>query len=140
MNKPVGLTKDAGWQMGYRKTLPVPQAKAWDFFFSREGVKLWFGELEGSLQAGVDLKSKEGTEGKITTFVEGSHLRMKWKKPDWEHFSMLQIRLMPAGNPDEGSSTTFAFHQDQLLNEKEREEMKQRWEGVMEKMAKQLNT
>ncbi len=129
--------------MGYRKTLPVPPAKAWDFFFSKPGIKLWFGELEGSLQVGVNLKSREGTEGKVTTFVEGSHLRMKWKKPGWDHFSMLQIRLMPAGSPagnPAGSSTTFAFHQDQLLNEKEREEMKQHWEGVMEKMPKQLST
>lgn len=58
MAKQAGLTKDAGWQMGYRKTLPVPQPKAWEFFFSKDGVRLWFGELPGGLETGVELKSK----------------------------------------------------------------------------------
>lgn len=64
---------------------------------------------------------------------------MKWKKPEWNYFSMLQIRLMPAGDP-KGSSTTFAFHQDQPLNEKEREEMKRHWVEVVEELEKLIGS
>lgn len=52
---------------------------------------------------------------------------------------MLQIRLMPAGDP-KGSSTTFAFHQDQPLNEKEREEMKRHWVEVVEELEKLIGS
>lgn len=136
--KPIGLTRDSGWQMGLRKTVPVTQEKAWRFFLSEEGIRLWFGTLESGLQTGVDMRTKEGFEGRVTTFVEGSHFRMKWKKPGWDHFSLLQVRLMPAGSP-KGSATTFAFHQDQLQDEQEREEMKRHWRNVMQQLEASLS-
>lgn len=127
--RPTGLTKDAGFQIGVRRTMAVGHAELWDFFFSPEGILLWFGNVNPPLPLGTSFKSDDGFEGFITTFREGSHFRMKWKKPGWDHFSMLQVRIMPSGN-----KTILAFHQDQLLNEQERMEMKAYWLQVAEKI------
>jgi len=69
-------------------------------------------------------------EGLVTTLQEGSHLRMKWKKLGWEHFSMLQIRVIPAGN-----KATLSFHQDHLADENQRAEMKAHWISIIEKVG-----
>ena len=50
---PVGLTKDAGWQIGVRKTLPVALEDAWNLLVSEEGLSLWLGDLPGFEPANV---------------------------------------------------------------------------------------
>jgi hypothetical protein len=40
---PVGLTKDAGWEIGVSRTLPVPLEAAWEFLTSPGGAALWLG-------------------------------------------------------------------------------------------------
>ncbi|MEQ8808520.1 MAG: ATPase [Imperialibacter sp.] len=129
---PVGLTKDAGFQIGVRKTLPVEAARLWAFLLSGEGVRLWFGDVS-ELPFQVSVNSPEGMEGLVTTLKEGSHLRMKWKKPGWEHFSMLQIRVIPAGK-----KSTISFHQDQLISESQRAEMKTHWAVVIDKVGDRI--
>ena len=44
-SKTVRQTKDAGFQIGVRKTLPISIDKAWDFLFSDEGLEIWLGKL-----------------------------------------------------------------------------------------------
>ena len=34
--KPVGLTKDVGWQFGLSKKFPYSQEYLWDFMFQRK--------------------------------------------------------------------------------------------------------
>lgn len=41
--KAVGLTKDAGWQFGLRKTFHFSQEYLWHFMFSNKGLKIWLG-------------------------------------------------------------------------------------------------
>jgi hypothetical protein len=40
---PVGLTKDAGWEIGVSRTLPVPLEAACEFLTSPGGAALWLG-------------------------------------------------------------------------------------------------
>jgi len=129
-HKPVGQTKDAGFQIGVRKTFAVDRDKLWAFVLSKKGVELWFGNVAVDLPYHTPFNSKEGMEGLITTLQEGSHLRMKWKKPDWEHFSMLQIRVIPAGD-----KAALSFHQDHLTDENQRAEMKAHWISIIEKVG-----
>ena len=42
MAKNIGLTKDAGWQFGIRKTMPTNVETLWEtFFFSDRGLGYW---------------------------------------------------------------------------------------------------
>lgn len=132
--RPTGWTKDAGFQIGVRKTLHVSHQRLWSFFFSDEGIAIWFGKLNHALPLQQAFRSEEGYEGVITTFKEGSHLRMKWKKPGWERFSMLQVRIMP----QEGR-TVLSFHQDQLPGETQRTEMRAYWQKVIARIEQGLN-
>ncbi len=42
--RPVGLTRDAGWQIGVSRTLPIDLETAWKLLTSRMGLGLWLGE------------------------------------------------------------------------------------------------
>ena len=55
MNTEVGKTKDAGFQFGARKTFDLDFHKAWDFLFSKEGLKVWLGSVEFN-----ELETKNG--------------------------------------------------------------------------------
>lgn len=125
--KPVGLTKDVGWEFGLRKTFPYPQAYLWDFMFSDKGLKAWLGELQEELELKKAYRTAEGIEGMVTVLVPYSHIRMKWKKKSWTNTSMVQVRIM--GDTQKG---IISFLQDKLLSNDQREEMRVYWN---EKMA-----
>ena len=46
----VGLTKDAGWEIGVSRTVPHPLDEVWRLLTSDEGLALWLGE--GALRDG----------------------------------------------------------------------------------------
>lgn len=120
--KRVGLTKDVGWQFGLRKTFQYSQEHLWDFLFSDKGLKIWLGELEDELEIKQGFKTKEGIEGFIRVFKPYSHIRMKWKKQNWENTSTVQVRVM-----GDHEKATVSFHQEKLLDNDQREEMKLYW-------------
>lgn len=41
--KHVGQTKDAGFQIGARKTAAIPLEEAWDLLISPGGLRVWLG-------------------------------------------------------------------------------------------------
>jgi hypothetical protein len=133
METPVGLTKDAGFQIGVRKTIDYPFDKVWIFFFSDEGVKICLGNLITEVGIKKPYHTEEGIEGTINLFKLHSHIRLTWKRKDWENFSMLQIRIIRAKN-----KTTISFHQDKMLDEQQREEMKMYWEEKIDRIEKSL--
>lgn len=118
MEKKTGLTKDAGWQFGVRKSVPLNANEVWDFLFSDNGTKLW-------------LKS---ADKEFSTFKDLSHIRTKWKLKGWTNEATLQMRVLP-----NKGKTTIAFHIDKLLNENQREETKTYWTKILENITKQLN-
>jgi uncharacterized protein YndB with AHSA1/START domain len=134
MDKPVGLTKDAGWEIGCRKTFQVNAHAAWDFMFSDEGLSLWLGKLQNEIAIKESYKTSNGTEGVIRVFKPFSHIRLTWKKKGWDNVSTLQVRVMDASS----GKTTISFHHEKLLNSEQREEMKAHWDKILEKIGKAL--
>ena len=125
-NKPVGLTQDSGYEIGARRTFPVSMNDAWDFLMSEKGLEVWLGNIRLSdLEIGktIDLF---GIQVMMRLIKPYSHLRMTWIKDEWRNASMLQLRVIKAGK-----KATIIFHQDQLLNRSQREEMKEHWEAVL---------
>ncbi|HEY5824460.1 MAG TPA: SRPBCC domain-containing protein [Cyclobacteriaceae bacterium] len=134
MEKPTGLTKDAGWQMGVRKTLPIPVADVWEFLFSEEGLPVWLGKINDlEWKKGESFRTSNGTEGMIRVFSPLSHIRITWKKKGWENSSSVQVRTLKGKN-----KTTIVFHQDRLTGADQREEMLKHWEKVLNKLEKNL--
>ncbi len=133
--KPVGLTKDTGWQFGLRKTLPYPQEYLWDFMFSAKGLRIWLGVLDEELEIKKAYKTQKGIEGFVSVFTPYSHIRMKWKKKDWENISTVQVRIM--GNQEKA---TISFHQDNLVDNDQRAEMKLHWNKKMAEIEKAIMT
>lgn len=131
--KPVGLTKDSGWQFGLRKTFPYTQDYLWDFLFSDRGLRIWLGELKDALVLKQPFETKAGITGLVRVLAPYSHIRMNWKKKGWANTSTVQVRVM--GNPDRA---TVSFHQEKLADEAQREEMKTYWNEKMAAIEKAL--
>lgn len=129
--KTVGLTKDVGWQFGLRKTFQYSQENIWDFMFSDKGLRIWLGELEERLKINRPFKTREGIEGVVSVFKLYSHIRMKWKLPDWENMSTVQVRVM-----GDNTKATIGFHQEKLLDNDQREEMRLYWNKKMAEIEK----
>ncbi|HEY4787336.1 MAG TPA: SRPBCC domain-containing protein [Bacteroidales bacterium] len=132
--KIIGQTKDAGFEVGIRKTFQVSTENARDFLFSNEGIKQWLGEIiAGELTLNQEYHTKDDTEGTVKIFNPSSHIRITWKKKEWSNVSTIQIRIIPAKK-----GTTISFHQERMLNNLQREEMKKHWEAILKKLKEKI--
>lgn len=133
-DKIVGQTKNTGFEIGARRTFDVPVMRAWELITSDEDVKLWLGDVSGlKWEKGETYTTKDETEGEIRVIKPGSHIRITWWPKNWEKASTIQIRLIP-----NGEKTIISFHQENLAGAQEREEMRQRWEKVLDELKKLL--
>ena len=134
MVREAGKTKDAGFQFGLQRTFPVTGEEAWDFMVSDRGLKIWLGDLVSPLELKRKYLTKSGIHGLVRVFKPYSHLRMNWKKNNWENMSTLQIRTI--GNSD--GKSIISFHQEKLTDAKQRAEMKEYWNRKMDDLATEL--
>jgi hypothetical protein len=75
--KPAGLTRDTGWQVGLRRTYTQPHHRAWELITSLEGVQIWLGDGEVPVWSkGETYHLKDGTKGEIRVYNPLSHLRI----------------------------------------------------------------
>ena len=133
MGNQIGKTKDVGFQFGIRRTIPVSTDKVWDFLFSSNGLKIWLGKLKNELELKKEFETKEGIAGFVRVFKPNSHVRLNWKLKTWKNITTVQIRVI--GNE---TKTTIAIHQEKLLNPQQRNEMKEYWGGVIEKLTNKI--
>ena len=134
MTKEVGKTKDVGFQFGIQKTFPIPQEKAWDFMFSDKALKIWLGDLTETLEPEQGYQTKSGIKGHVRVFKPYSHIRMNWKKGNWENMSTLQVRVIGK----EYAKSVISFHQEKLVNSVQRAEMKEYWSRRMDGISEEL--
>ncbi|WP_312116508.1 SRPBCC family protein [Brevibacillus reuszeri] len=133
--KPVGLTASVGYQIGVRRTIPVETKHVWDFFLSPEGLSIWLGDIQHlPMQKGQSFQTKDGRSGELRVVKPGGHVRMTWKKADWDKPSTLQVRFLTL-SPEK---TTISFHQEKLADADTREEMKEHWEQALAKIEAAL--
>lgn len=132
----VGLTQDSGWQVGVRKTLPIPPEKAWEFLFSKENLRIWLGTVPVfPLQVGSNFQLEDNTAVKITVLKPNSHVRLSFHAPGYERPSIIQVRTIPSGE-----NTVFAFHQEQLPDWEARQERKYYFQQVLDDFESLLRT
>lgn len=129
-SKIVGQTRDAGFQVGARRTFPVATEQAWAVLTSAPGLQLWLGDIsDWRLEESIAYQTQDGAGGEIRVVNPGSHLRLTWQPLQWERPSTIQVRLIP--NQDK---TTISFHQEHLAGPDERAQMKQHWQHVLDEL------
>jgi uncharacterized protein YndB with AHSA1/START domain len=133
--KPVGLTKNSGFEIGLRKTFPIPPDFAWKFLLSPDGLHLWLGApSDFHPEKGMEYRTSNGVTGVVNVLNPGVNIRLTWQPEAWSKPSTLQIRVIPASG-----KATISIHQENLPDNTAREEMRSHWQGVMEKISQKLN-
>lgn len=133
--KPTGLTNDAGWQIGVQRTLPLELEDAWSFLVSTEGTRIWLGtKTPPDPVPGAPYKTLDGTVGEIRSFRVYDRVRLTWKPKQWDHDSTVQVALTPGTN-----GTAFRFHQERLMNQQEREQMRAHWTAALDRLEAELD-
>ena len=133
---PVGLTQNSGWQVGVRRTIPVPAKTLWDLMMSERGIRIWLGiGSELKFSEGEQYTLADGTTGVIRVYKPGSHWRIS-RQPDdpaYTRPSLMQIRIQ-----ETGGKSTLAFHEEHLPLESERQKRKTFYLEVVEKIKHEL--
>lgn len=130
---PVGVTKDAGVQMGVRRTWTVSREKLWEFLTTPPGLTLWLGSVSDFRpEKGFTFATAEGVTGKLTAVHPYHKLRMTWQRPEWSRPSRLQLTLLSAN----GGRTTLAVHQEMLEDVYVRELMRRHWEERLQEIRR----
>jgi len=122
-----GKTASAGFQAGVRRTWSIALEDAWQWLVSPEGMRVWLGaDLQDRASEGLAFETKDGVNGEFRVVHERVNVRLRWRKPEWERPSTVQVRVIEAAS----GRTTFSFHQEQLPDAEAREAMKRHWEAV----------
>jgi uncharacterized protein YndB with AHSA1/START domain len=128
----IGQTKDTGFVVGVRKTFPISHEKAWELICSKPVLDIWVGKTgQIKLEKGAKYLTEEGITGEVRVVNPGGNIRLTWQPPGWEIASTIQVRTLP-----NSAKTTISFHQENLAGPHEREEMRVRWEKVLEELEK----
>jgi hypothetical protein len=129
-----GLTKDAGWEMGVRTTVPAPLPAVWQFLLG-EGLQLWLGEIEAlPTEKGAAYATADGVRGSIRSFTEEMRVRLSWQPDDWPHDTILQVTVKEAA-----TGTTIGFHHEKLADRDERRMMLGHWKNVAAAIEKSFS-
>ena len=131
----VGQTAATGFEIGARRTLPIPADEAWQLLTSPDGVRAWLGGAPSlKWEKGEKYTLEDGSSGEVRVFNPGSHLRMTWQPEGWPRASTLQVRAMPSGE----GKTVISFHQEHLPGAAERDERRQFFAAALDALERQV--
>ncbi len=121
----VGLTKDAGWQVGVRTTVPAPADAVWQYL-TGEGLPVWLGDIDAlPTEKGAEFVTADGVRGSIRSWTDGTRIRISWQPTDWPHDTTLQLTLREAA-----TGTMIGIHHEKLADREERKLMLGHWKNV----------
>lgn len=128
MERVVGLTEDAGFEIGVSRTVPYAPAEVWNFLASPGGTALWVGPgavLEPT--KGAPYATDDGTTGEVRSFRPDDRIRLTWRPASWSHDSTVQLVVRPAA-----TGASVRFHQERLADADERERQRTHWRAVLD--------
>jgi uncharacterized protein YndB with AHSA1/START domain len=129
----VGQTQSTDYQIGVRKTFDISLKVAWDLLMSNNATKIWLGENKiDTIEEDTYYKTTDGTTGKFRVIKPEHHIRLTWKPKEWESPSTLQIRVIPTKE----QKTTVAIHHEKLKDNRVREQMREHWRDVLNRLEK----
>ncbi|MEP6482161.1 MAG: SRPBCC domain-containing protein [Rhodoglobus sp.] len=128
-----GLTKDAGWELGVRATVPAPLPEVWAWLLG-PGLPIWLGDIAAlPTEKGAAYVTADGVRGTIRSFTPDSRVRLGWQPADWPHETVLQLTVKEAV-----TGTTIGFHQEQLADREERKLLLGHWKAVVATISAQF--
>jgi len=127
----VGSTRDTGFQIGVRRTLPMSLAEGWELMTSPEGVRAWLGDgARVEWEPGREYALANGSAGAVRVVQPESHVRLTWRPRGWPRDSTIQVRVLAAA-----SGTTIAFHQEHLPSAAARQERRAHFAAALDALA-----
>ena len=132
--RPVGLTRDAGWQVGVSRTLAVDLDTVWAHLVSPEGLDTWLGlGARPAPERGARYETEDATTGEIRSWREGDRLRATRQAPGDDHETTVQVALgaTPTG-------TRMTLHQERMASAAERQRMREHWRSVADAFEEAL--
>lgn len=129
---PPGLTRDAGWQLGVRRTVPAHADEVWRRLLS-EWLPAWLGVDTVPQMVGAPLRSGGSLHGRIVGCHVGRRVRVRWTPRTLDHETVFQVTLQEAGE-----GTVLAVHQERLLGAAERQALLEHWTTLLDALVVQL--
>jgi uncharacterized protein YndB with AHSA1/START domain len=130
MSDSVGQTKDAGWEVGVRKTVDRSLDEVWDYLLG-DGLPLWLGDIDAlPTDKGAAFETRDGVRGRIRSYTANYRVRVSWQPNDWPHDTTLQLTVKEAA-----TGTTIAIHHENLADRDERKLMLGYWKDVVASLA-----
>jgi uncharacterized protein YndB with AHSA1/START domain len=129
--RPVGLTQGVGWEVGASRTFPLSVEAAWHLMVSPAGLAIWLGEgVRLPLAKGESYETEDGTVGEIRSVRPRDRVRLTWRPADRDQEATLQfaLRETPTG-------CTIGFHAEHLVSAEDREAMRARLRGVLDRLG-----
>ncbi|MFC0672523.1 hypothetical protein [Brachybacterium hainanense] len=126
---PVGLTRDAGWQLGVRRTVRADAEEIWHRLLN-EWLLSWLEVDSVPQMVGAPLRRGELVRGRVTGCHVGRRIRLRWHPPQLDHETVFQVTLVEAAQ-----GTTIAIHQERLLGPAERQALLEHWTGILEEVV-----
>ncbi len=125
---PTGLTKDAGWQIGVSRVVPLPPEVAWERLLSPEGTTTWLGvPITIPLERGARFEAPDGGHGEVRGVEPGRKLRIVWQAPGGDHERTLQLAVVEAPG-----GASVRCHEERMLDAEEREHRRRHWRNVVD--------
>lgn len=139
MSTPIGLTKDAGFEIGVSRTVDADPARVWELVVSDEGVRIWLGHgvhfPPGRPPGkGTGYLTADGTRGEIRSFHPDGRLRLTWQPRDGDHESTVQVTVS-----ERKGKAVLRFHQERLADPDERERQRAHWRAVLDQLIALLD-
>jgi uncharacterized protein YndB with AHSA1/START domain len=129
-SRPVGLTRDAGWQVGVSRTVAFDHDAVWPTLTSPAGLAAWLGEgAEPDHEVGAPYTNSEGTTGEMRSWREGDRLRATRRAPGDDHETTVQVTVSEAA-----TGTRLVFHQERMASQSERLAMRTHWRAVADRL------
>ncbi len=132
--RPTGLTKDVGWQIGVSRTIAVDLDAAWDYLMAAEGIERWLGSgVEPPLTKGRTYRTDDGTTGEVRSVRDRDRVRLTWQPVDRPRPATVQIALKQSA-----TGCAFRFHTERLTSSDDREAMRAHWRRVADAIESDL--
>jgi uncharacterized protein YndB with AHSA1/START domain len=129
---PVGLTRDAGWELGVRRTVAAPAADVWRRLLS-EWLPQWLGIESVPQMVGAPMRQDGRVRGRVVGCHVGRRVRLRWTPETLDHETVFQVTLL-----ESSQGTTVAIHQERLLGAAERQGLLEQWTTVLDELVAQI--
>jgi uncharacterized protein YndB with AHSA1/START domain len=131
----VGQTRDAGFQVGVRRTVDAPAPQVWDLLISRTDLWLGAGPLRLDKGADYELTAPDGpVRGQVRVVRPPDRVRLTWHPAGWTAPATLQLTLLAAAS----GRTTVGVHVEKLADAPARERARAHWREVLDRLAAAL--